>query len=146
MTTTPAEVILTSPRSALGQRVVAGVGLVSTVAGMVVLAVSGLAWWWIVLGELALLVTVLFCAAIWSSAGTDAQETVALRAKGTVVVAEVLDSTTEDDGDSISHVLKLWIPVSGDGFEVHHRCRHYDGEKQVRVLVDPVVRTWGVIH
>lgn len=146
MTTNPAEVTLTSPRSALAQRVVAGFGLAATVAGMVALAFSGEPWWAIVLWELGLLVAVIFCAAIWSSAGSDAQETVALRAKGTVVVAEVLDSTAEDDGDSISHVLRLWIPVSGDGFEVHHRCHHYDGEKHVSVLVDPVVRTWGVIH
>ncbi|WP_143466610.1 hypothetical protein [Lentzea kentuckyensis] len=146
MTTNSAEVVLTSTRSALGQRVVAGFAFVATLAGMVALAFAGGPWWAILLGELGLLVTVLFCAAIWSSAGSDAKETVALRATGTVVLAEVRESIAEDDGDSVMHLLRLWIPVSGDGFEVHHRCRHYGGEQQVKILVDPATRTWGALH
>jgi hypothetical protein len=143
---TTTEVILTSPKSAVGQRVVSGFGFVCTLTGMVVLAFSGQPWWAIVLWELALLVTLLFCAAIWSSAGSDARDTVALRAKGIVVTADVLESTREDHGESVDHVLKLWIPVRGGGFEVHHRCHHYEGEQQVRVLVDPASRTWGALH
>ncbi|MET9631936.1 hypothetical protein ABZX92_31175 [Lentzea sp. NPDC006480] len=144
MTTT--EVVLTSRGSALVQRIISGVSLAGTLVGMVVLAFSDEPWWAIVLWELGLLVGALVCVAIWSSAGSDAKDTVALRATGTVAVAEVLESTREDDGDSYSHLLKLWIPVSGDGFEVHHRCHHYSDEQQVRVLVDPATRTWGALH
>ncbi|MDX8049952.1 hypothetical protein SK571_11220 [Lentzea sp. BCCO 10_0798] len=80
-----------------------------------------------------------------ASTATTPRPTVALRATGTTVVAEVLDSTAHDDGEGFSHELTLWIP-SGSGFEVHHRCGHYSGEQRLMVLVDPVVRTWAVVH
>ncbi|KJK50602.1 hypothetical protein UK23_10135 [Lentzea aerocolonigenes] len=144
MTTT--EVVLTSRASALVQRIISGVSLAGALVGMVVLAFADEPWWAVVLGELGLLVSALICVAIWSAAGSEAKDTVALRATGTVAFAEVLESTREDDGDSCSHVLKLWVPVPGDGFEVRHRCHHYSGEQQVRVLVDPATRTWGALH
>ncbi|MEU3642102.1 hypothetical protein AB0E59_01880 [Lentzea sp. NPDC034063] len=146
MTANPAEVSLTSPRSATAQRLVSGLALVAVVAGGVAVAFSGEPWWAIVLWEFALLVTAVICAAIWASAGESAKETAALRAKGITVVAEVLDSTAHDDGESVSHALTLWIPASGGGFEVRHHCDHYDGEQHLQVLVDPAVRTWGVVH
>ncbi|RDI17112.1 hypothetical protein [Lentzea flaviverrucosa] len=145
MTTNPAEVTLTTPGSARAQRIVAGAAIAAVVPAMVWLAFSGQQWWAIVLWELGLLVVLFGLLAIWSTAAESAKETVALRAKGTVVVAEVLDSTAHDDGEGVSHELTLWIP-SGGGFEVHHRCGHYSGEQHLRVLVDPVVRTWGVVH
>jgi hypothetical protein len=145
VTTNPAEVVLTSPRSALAQRVFSGFTIAALAGGMALLAFSDEPWWAIALWELGMLFVVVIMFALWSSAGESARETVSLRARGTTVVAEVLDSTEHDDGESVSHSLRLWIPVSG-GFEVHHKCNHYDGEQHLRVLVDPVVRTWGVVH
>jgi len=145
VTTNPAEVTLTSPRSALAQRVVAGLAIAAVVPAMVWLVFSAQPWWAIALWEFGLLVVLFGMLAIWSTAAESAKETVALRATGTTVAAEVLDSTAHDDGEGVSHELTLWIP-SGDGFEVHHRCGHYNGEQRLMVLVDPVVRTWAVVH
>lgn len=145
MTANPAEVSLTSPRSALGQRVLAGLTITALAGGMAVLAFSDEPWWSILLWELGMLVVVILVMALWATAGESAKETASLRARGTTVVAEVLDSTAHDDGESVSHVLTLWIPAGG-GFQVHHRCDRYEGEQHFEVLVDPVVRTWAVVH
>ena len=146
MVANPAEVTLTTPRSALVQRVIAGAAIAALAGGMAVLAFSDQAWWAILLWELGMFVVLFGMLALFSSAGESAKETSALRARGTVVVAEVLGSTAHDDGESVSHELRLWVPVPGGGFEVHHRCDRYDGEQHFHVLVDPVVRTWGVVH
>ncbi|MGW6443160.1 hypothetical protein [Lentzea sp. NPDC055074] len=145
MTANPAEVSLTSPRSALVQRVLAGITIAALAGGMAVLAFSDEPWWSILLWELGMLVVVVLMLALWATAGESAKETASLRARGTTVVAEVLDSSAHDDGESVSHELTLWIP-SGGGFQVHHRCDRYEGEQHLEVLVDPVVRTWAVVH
>ncbi|MFJ5985761.1 hypothetical protein [Lentzea sp. NPDC092896] len=145
MTANPVEVSLTSPRSALVQRVLAGLTITALAGGMTAVAVSDESWWSILLWELGMLVVVVLMLALWSTAGESAKETASLRAKGTTVVAEVLDSTAHDDGESVSHELTLWIP-SGGGFQVYHRCDRYEGQQHFEVLVDPVVRTWAVVH
>ncbi|GGM85814.1 hypothetical protein GCM10011609_22540 [Lentzea pudingi] len=145
MAPNPSEVSLTSPRSALAQRVFAGFTITAVAGGMAVLAFSDEPWWAILLWELAMLVVVVLMLALWATAGESAKETAALRARATAVVAEVLDSTRHDDGETVSHELTLWIP-SGGGFQVHHRCDRYEGEQHLEVLVDPVVRTWAVVH
>ena len=146
VTTNPSEVTLTSPRSALAQRVLAGTALVATVGIMAVPVFFDEPWWVIVLWELGMLVVVVILLALWASAGESAKETASLRARGITVTAEVLDSTEHDDGESVSHSLTLWIPVPDGGFEVSHRRHRYHGEQHLEVLVDPVVRTWAVVR
>ncbi|MEU7476786.1 hypothetical protein AB0A63_12450 [Lentzea sp. NPDC042327] len=146
MTTNPAEVVLTSRGSATAQRVIAGASLVGIAAIGVVVALSDLPWWGIALTELGVVLIALIMMAIWSSAAEDAKQTTALRATGTTVLADVLGSEAHDDGESTSHLLTLWVPVPGGGFEVGHWCHRYDGEQQLPVLVDPVTRVWGVVH
>lgn len=146
MTTRPTEVVLTSRGSALIQRVLAGVSIVAAAAGGIAVALSDQPGWGIALCELGILVGVFVLMAIWSSAAENAKETTALRATGKTVLADILDSEAHDDGESISHQLTMWIPVSDSGFEVGHWCHRYDGEQQLPVLIDPATRTWAVIH
>ncbi|MFD4637703.1 hypothetical protein ACFWN2_10340 [Lentzea sp. NPDC058436] len=108
MTTNPAEVVLTSPRSALAQRVLSGVTIAALAGGMAVLAFSDEPWWAIALWELGMLVVVVIMLALWASAGESAKETAALRANGTTVVAEVLDSTSRDDSETVT---RAWAVV-----------------------------------
>ncbi|GHH33498.1 hypothetical protein [Lentzea cavernae] len=145
MTTNPAEVTLTSRSAARVQRVLSAISIAAVLAGGVAIALSGLRWWAIMLWELGLLLVLFVLAALWSSVSSEEQKTAALRAKGIAAVAQVLDSTREDDGETVTHVLTLWIP-SGGGFEVHHRCGHHDGERHLEVLVDPETHTWAVVH
>ncbi|WP_394620271.1 hypothetical protein JNUCC0626_14555 [Lentzea sp. JNUCC 0626] len=146
MTTTPAEVVLTNPAIAVAQRAFAGTVAAALALGMVALPFSGDPWWAIVLWELAELGGLFIMFRVWSSAGTSASETTALRAKGTTVTAEVVSSTKDFDGESVTHELKLWIPLEDGGFEVRHHCNHYRGQPQLKVLVDPADRTWAVVH
>ncbi|KOV83129.1 hypothetical protein [Nocardia sp. NRRL S-836] len=146
MTTTPAEVVLTSRGSARVQKVLAGASIIAAVAGGVAFALSDLPWWGLALCELGMLVVVLLMMALWSSASANAQETTALRATGRTVLADVLDSEAHDDGESTSHRLTLWIPLGDSGFEASHWCHHFDGQQQFQVLIDPATRTWGVMH
>ncbi|ANZ41089.1 hypothetical protein BBK82_39015 [Lentzea guizhouensis] len=145
VTANPAEVVLTSRGSATTQRVLAGASIIGAAALGVAIALSDLPWWGIALAELGVLVVVLIMMAIGASASDNARETTALRATGRTVVADVLDSEAQDDGETTSHRLTLWIPVDG-GFEVGHWCHHYGGEQQLQVLVDPATRVWGVMH
>ncbi|MEU0877351.1 hypothetical protein ABZ345_02030 [Lentzea sp. NPDC005914] len=149
MTTTPAEVSLTSRSSAIVQRVFAGVTLAAVVAAMVVLGFSGEPWWAITLWELGLLVTVFLMLALWSSAGESAKGTTALLAGGTKVLGEVTEKGVTDDGEATFYEIRLRIPVAGDGFHAWHRCpRCSDLEigNRIHVLVDPDARTWAVAH
>ncbi|MGI5500383.1 hypothetical protein [Lentzea sp. CA-135723] len=146
MTTTPAEVVLTNPATAVAQRAFAGTVAAALAVGVVALPFSGGPWWAIVLSELVVLVGVFVMYRVWSSAGTSASRTTALRARGTATTAEVVSSTKDFDGESVTHELKLWIPLEDSGFEVHHQCNHYRGEQNLEVLVDPADRTWAVLH
>ena len=129
----------------------AGVTIAATVAGMAVLAFSDDPWWAIMLWELGMLVVVLLMVALWATAAESAKETVALRAAGTTVLGEVVDKTVVDDHDEIYYELTFWVPLPGGGFEARHRCSRTACSVQepggrLTVLVDPVVRTWGVVH
>jgi hypothetical protein len=149
--TNPAEVTLTSPRSALAQRVLAGVALAAIVVGMAVLAFSDQPWWGIVLEELVLLVVVFIVLAIWFSASDSAKKTVALRAAGTEVLGEVTGKTESDDGDDVYYELTIRIPLPEGGFQGHHRCRRSicaarEPGGQIPVLVASRLRLWAVVH
>ncbi|WP_434443487.1 hypothetical protein [Lentzea sp. E54] len=153
MTTNPAEVSLTSPRSALAQRVLAGVTIAATAAGMVLFAFSDEPWWAIALWELGMLVVVFLMLALWATATESAKETVALRASSTTVAGEILDGSVYEESDDITYELTLWIPLPDGGFQVRHRCSHHvcsaaakRGDGQLTVLVDPKVHTWAVVH
>ncbi|MFD4675949.1 hypothetical protein ACFWNN_39925 [Lentzea sp. NPDC058450] len=146
MTTTAAEVVLTNPAIAVAQRAFAGTVAAALAVGMVALAFSDEPWWAIVLWELALLGGVSVMYAVWSSAGRSAARTTALHAKGTTATAEVVSSTKDFDGESVTHDLTLWIPLEDSGFEVRHQCTSYRDQKHLPVLVDPSDRTWAVVH
>lgn len=151
MTTNPAEVTLTSPGSATAQRVIAGLALSATVAGMAVLAFSGEPWWAILLWELGLLVVVFIMLALWFSAADSAKETVALQAVGTTVLAEVFDKTVFEDSDEVYYELTFWVPLPDGGFQAKHRCSRTSCSVQepggrLTVLVDPKLHTWGIVH
>ncbi|MGW6929000.1 hypothetical protein ACWGE0_02985 [Lentzea sp. NPDC054927] len=151
MTTSPAEVVLTSRNSAKVQRALAGVSIAASVAGGAALVFSGQPWWAILLWELGILVTVLFLLAIWSSAASDAQETAALIAAGTKVLGDVIDNTRYDETDTVYHLLTVWIPLPDGGFQARHRCSQAECTSlepggRLTVLVDPAVHTWAVLH
>ncbi|MFD4669178.1 hypothetical protein ACFWNN_05535 [Lentzea sp. NPDC058450] len=151
MTTSPAEVTLTSRGSAVVQRVLAGLSLAGVAVGMVLVGLSGGAWWAILLGELGLLVTAFLMLAIWFSAADSAKETTALVASGTRVLGEVTDKSLYDDSDEKYYDLTLWLPVPDGGFEVGHRCgrpecAELSAGARLPVLVDPHTRTWAVLH
>ncbi|GLY47240.1 hypothetical protein [Lentzea sp. NBRC 102530] len=146
MTTTPVEIVLTNPATAVAQRAFAGTTAVALAAGMIAVAFSDGPWWATVLWELALLAGVAVMVRVWSSAGTSATRSTALRAGGTTASAEVRNSTKDFDGESVTHDLTLWVPLEDSGFEVRHQCNHYRGERSLQVLVDPADRTWAVVH
>ncbi|MDX8029177.1 hypothetical protein SK803_03095 [Lentzea sp. BCCO 10_0856] len=151
MTANPAEVVLTSRKSAKVQRALAGVSIVAALAGGVALVFSDQPWWAIVLWELGILFTVLFLLAIWSSAASDAQETAALVAAGTKVLGEVVDNTRYDETDTVYHLLTVWIPLRDGGFQARHRCGQAECTSlepggRLTVLVDPAAHTWAVLH
>ncbi|MFC3893105.1 hypothetical protein ACFOWZ_16650 [Lentzea rhizosphaerae] len=151
MATNPAEVTLTSPRSALAQRVLAGLVLAAIVGGMAVLAFSDQPWWGIVLEELALLVLVFIVLAIWVTAGDSAEKTVALRAAGTEVLGEIIEKTESDDGDDVYYELTIRIPLPDGDFEGRHRCRRSGCAArrpggQIPLLVASRLRLWAVVH
>jgi hypothetical protein len=151
VTTSPAEVEITTRRSALVQRVLAGVTIVAVGAGAVLLSLSGEAWWAILLGDLALLFTALIMLALWFSASESEQQTTALLAGGTKVSGEVLEKAVHDDGETVYRELTVRIPLADAGFQGHHRCSHtecadLEPGSRVTVLVDPVTRAWAVLH
>jgi len=118
---------------------------------MIAFGFSGEPWWAILLWDLGMLFVALIMLAIWGSAGQSAKETAALVAAGKQVLGEVTDKSVYDDSDDVYYDLTVWIPLPDGGFEVTHRCSHSGcsarrtGEK-LTVLVDPVVRTWAVVH
>ncbi|MEV6235106.1 hypothetical protein [Lentzea sp. NPDC051838] len=151
MTTNPPEVTFTSRKSAVAQRVIAGVSIVAVAAGAIALAFSGEPWWAIALWELGLLVTLMFLLAVFSSARSDADETAALVAAGTKVTGEVMDKTLYDTGDSIYYLLTVSVPLPDGGFEARHRCSQQECKDlepggRITVLVDPQTRAWAVLH
>ncbi|HUQ61417.1 hypothetical protein [Lentzea sp.] len=151
MAPNPAEVSLTSPRSAVAQRVIAGLSAAAVVAAMVVLALSGQPWWAILLWDLGLLVVVFIMLAIWFTAGESAKQTTALLAVGKQVLGEVVGRTEDDDGEDVHYELALWVPLPDGGFQATHRCRRAECSRRqpgdrLTVLVDPKVRTWAVPH
>lgn len=148
---THAEVTLTSPRSALAQRVLAGIALAAVVGGMAVTAFSDQPWWAIVLEELALLVVVFLFLALWFSATDSARKTVTLRAAGTEMLGEVTEKTESDDGDEVYYELTIRISLPDGGFEARHRCRRSvcaarQPGGQIPLLVAPRLRLWAVVH
>lgn len=151
MATNPAEVTLTSPRSALAQRVLAGIVLAAIVGGMTVVAFSDQPRWGIVLEELALFVVVFIMLAVWFSASDSAKKTVALRAAGTEMLGEVTEKTESDDGDDVYYELTIRIPLPDGGFEARHRCRRSTCAARqpggnIPVLVAARLRLWAVVH
>ena len=81
--------------------------------------------------------------------------TLAATAVGMVVVGsskvlgEVTHKHVTDDGEDTSYELALWIPLPDGGFRAWHlcgRCSNLEIGNRIPVLVDPVVRTWAVLH
>ncbi|WP_367128187.1 hypothetical protein [Saccharothrix sp. HUAS TT1] len=150
----PSQVRLTDPRSARAQRITAwGVVVVGLTGGTVAVVFSD-AWWQVALWISATLLVVLIGWGIGASASNDARETAALRATGVAARAEVLAAERVDDHEDVSYDLTLWItPPGGVGFQVEHRCDKLTCVTAAQrptalldVLVDPAVRTWGVVH
>ncbi|NUT93267.1 MAG: hypothetical protein HOY78_14730 [Saccharothrix sp.] len=149
----PSQVWLTGPGAARAQKVVGGFLVVSTLVAGTLGVVYADAAWEIVLWVAGALVMVLIGLGIAARAGEDARETVALRERGVAARAEVL-SAEENAGDDVSFALTLWIALPGGaGFQVVHSCGNDTcvnaarrSDAVVEVLVDPVVRTWAVVH
>ena len=153
MAAKPAEVSLTSRGAALAQRVLAVVTIAALAGGLVAFIVSGEPWWATALWGLCLLVVVVLMLALWFTAGESARQTAALRAVGTTVLGEVVDSSVFEESDEITYELTLRVPSPDGGVEVRHRCSRYvcseaakRGAGHLTVLVDPGVRTWAVVH
>ncbi len=150
----PSQVELTSPRSALNQKIMAGIIITFVLAGCVIAIVMSDAWWQVVLWSAVALFMLIIGFGLGVNAGDAARATVALQAVGVTVRAEVLAAQVVRGVEDLSYDLTLWITLpDGTGFQVEHRCGEYtciaaarQPGSMVAVLVDPTVRTWGVIH
>ncbi|MEU7528465.1 hypothetical protein AB0A74_22225 [Saccharothrix sp. NPDC042600] len=150
----PSQVWLTAPGAARTQKVVGGFTVVSTLLAGTLGVVHADAAWQVVLWVVASVVVVLLGVGIAARAGEDARATVALRATGVATRAEVLSAEENAGEDDVSYALTLWVALPGGaGFQAVHSCGNHTcvsaaqrSDAVLEVLVDPVVRTWAVVH
>ncbi|NUT53356.1 MAG: hypothetical protein HOV94_39635 [Saccharothrix sp.] len=145
---------MTGPRAAVVQKVVGGFTVVSTLLAGTLGVVYADAAWQVVLWVVASVVVVLIGVGIGARAGEDARATVALRATGVASRAEVLEAVENAGEEDVSFALTLWVALPGGaGFQVVHSCGNQTcvtaaqrSGAVLEVLVDPVGRTWAVVH
>lgn len=149
------QVDLTSRRGAWGQRITAGLLVVSGVISFALGFPSLSEWWWeLVLLGVGCLLMVLLGIGLWVNASVNADETVILKETGVRVDLPVV-AAFETTDEAVRYQLKLRLPEPDRGREyLVHAC----GDRRcvaagraapnaaLPVLIDARTRTWGVIH
>jgi hypothetical protein len=144
------QVELTSPRSAVGQRWIAAILVMTGVVGGVLSFFAEPEGWVVVsVGVVCLLICVTGIS-LWFNAGMNADATVGLLETGTRVTLPVI-ATEEIADDGVIHRLSLRLP--GDAI-VQHQCGQGQcvdagreaPHSQVPAILDPVAKSWGVVH
>ncbi|SMC77261.1 hypothetical protein SAMN05660733_01577 [Lentzea albidocapillata] len=120
------------------------------VPACVLLPFSGQAWWVVLVGELLLVLLVIFCAMAWTTRPEPARTALTLFNTGKPVMSTVLGGKACDGG---GYELALSIRSDALHLKASHRCDHPNCTRtggrpgsQIPVLVAPDARTWGVLH
>ncbi|MFD1322703.1 hypothetical protein [Micromonospora sonneratiae] len=145
---------LTTRRSARWERFLAVLITGSTVIGIGISVVHSDTWWQVLILVMAGLALLMIGLGLWFSAGLAVEATEKLEASGGRARAEILAAEEDGDDDIVYRLDLRIVPPGAEAFDVTHRCRKavcIQAAKQtppvhLTALVDPVERTWGIVH